>query len=410
MSDGFCVIHVDGWQTWWAETRHGSVKVYVSIVLFFLSAVLAHPIARSIFFLLRKFSPNKWKWPDEARELMMWQTALVCRAGLLWIAVVVSRVSIFLCQWPGWLFGICFIIWVDAGGNVLRELAKMLLLVFVVYTYYLAPVIGDDSAARVVVSTGFFLAIALHENDTVEETNVRVLCAFLFWRQMRNVMGAHYMFLTNMLHLDTHINVEGRSKGSVCDAPLGFIVLKTDNNTKTFIPAGGTVTSLTSVYHSHFWPLKLDIRLPPETPAVQVRMFMQELDQLLFWDGRFLPRLATASVFEPPPPALLAANRSNRSSSVGQTHGDDTSKMLFELNLQEENQVVQRARGDDSYIALQANERWVIHFSIFIKGKRKPRFRQIRAAYIDAITRLLEQQGIGYAGQQQPQITPSSYT
>lgn len=192
-------------------------------------------------------------------------------------------------------------------------------------------------------------------------------------------MGAHYMFLANMLYLDTHIDVKGTSKGKISDAPLGFIVLDTDNNTKTFIPAGGTVTAMTAVFHSHFWPLKLDIRLPPQTPAVQVRAFMQELDQLLFWDGRFLPRHASSSVVEPPP-AFSAANRSNRSSSVGPAHGDDTSKMLFELNLQEENQVVQRARGDDSYIALRANERWLIHFSIFIKGKRKPRFRQIRAA------------------------------
>lgn len=218
-------------------------------------------------------------------------------------------------------------------------------------------------------------------------------------------MGAHYMFLANMLHLDTHIHVKGTSKGSISDAPLGFIVLDTDDNTKTFIPAGGTVTSTTSVYHSHFWPLRLAIRLPPQTPAAQVREFLQELDQLLFWDGRFLSRhtstvVAMESTAMAPSMQVAAtlaqgtsgggrmagptvaapfshANRSNRSSSVVQ---DDTSRMLFELNLQEENQVVQRARGDESYIALQANERWLINFSTFIKGKRKPKFRQVRAA------------------------------
>lgn len=60
MASDFCVIELDGWQTWWHDTRAGSVKTYVSIVLFFLSAVLAYPIARSIFFLLRKFTPKKW--------------------------------------------------------------------------------------------------------------------------------------------------------------------------------------------------------------------------------------------------------------------------------------------------------------------------------------------------------------
>lgn len=61
-SSDFCVIQLDGWTAWWEHTRHGSVQNYVSILLFFLSAVLAYPIARSLFFLLRKFSPKKWMY------------------------------------------------------------------------------------------------------------------------------------------------------------------------------------------------------------------------------------------------------------------------------------------------------------------------------------------------------------
>lgn len=61
-SSDFCVIQLDGWTTWWEHTKRGSVQNYVSILLFFLSAVLAYPIARSLFFLLRKFSPKKWKY------------------------------------------------------------------------------------------------------------------------------------------------------------------------------------------------------------------------------------------------------------------------------------------------------------------------------------------------------------
>lgn len=40
-------------------------------------------------------------------------------------------------------------------------LAKMLLLIFVVYTYYVASFISDDNHVRLVFSTGFFLAIAI---------------------------------------------------------------------------------------------------------------------------------------------------------------------------------------------------------------------------------------------------------
>lgn len=59
---------------------------------------------------------------------MLWQSALLCRAGLLWTAVMVSRLSLFLCQWPLWLFGVCFIIWMDAAGNLLRIVRNLCLL------------------------------------------------------------------------------------------------------------------------------------------------------------------------------------------------------------------------------------------------------------------------------------------
>lgn len=47
----------------------------------------------------------------------MWQTSLVCRVGLLWIAILVSRLSLLLYEWPAWIFGVCFIIWMDAGAT-----------------------------------------------------------------------------------------------------------------------------------------------------------------------------------------------------------------------------------------------------------------------------------------------------
>lgn len=67
---------------------------------------------------------------------MMWQTSLLCRAGLLWIALVVSRLSMFLCQWPSWLFGVCFIIWMDAGGNLLRAVRLFVNVLYVCSTEY----------------------------------------------------------------------------------------------------------------------------------------------------------------------------------------------------------------------------------------------------------------------------------
>lgn len=206
-------------------------------------------------------------------------------------------------------------------------------------------------------------------------------------------MGAHYMFLANMLHLATRIHVDGTARGSISDAPLGFIVLDSVDRTKTFIPAGGTATSTTAVFHAHFWPLRLDIRLPPHTPAATVRAFLQELDRLLFAgdsDSRFQARYASPSVAEPPTPMTTTPTtprtrtrtltlRSARSSSTAPPR-EDPLQTLFALDQQDEHQILQRARGDESFVALQANERWRIRFCAFVKGKRKPRFRQIRTA------------------------------
>jgi hypothetical protein len=59
-SSDFCVIQLQGWSTWWQETRSFRPKVYISIVLFFLSAALAYPIARSVFFVLRRATPKRY--------------------------------------------------------------------------------------------------------------------------------------------------------------------------------------------------------------------------------------------------------------------------------------------------------------------------------------------------------------
>lgn len=183
-------------------------------------------------------------------------------------------------------------------------------------------------------------------------------------------MGAHYMFLTSMLHLETRILMQsGAPKGAICDAPLGFIVLSTEDDTKTYIPASETVTGTTSVYYDHLWPLRLAIRLPARLSPSQVRVFLQELDQLLIWDCQFDSTFAGVEL------GLTAAISTRARAATAL----ESSKMLFQLNLQEENQIIERARGNDSVLAVQPSERWVIHFQTLIRERNKDSFRQVRA-------------------------------
>lgn len=53
------------------------------------------------------------------------------------------------------------------------QLAKLLVLVFVVYTYYLASFISDDNHVRLVLSIGFFGAIGLSMLPLVRACHLR---------------------------------------------------------------------------------------------------------------------------------------------------------------------------------------------------------------------------------------------
>ena len=317
----------------------------------------------------------------------------------------------------------------DAGGNVLREvivrkgvvgykkdekpgrmtllyegstLAKMLLLVLVVYTYYIAPWIEDSSELKLLFSVGFFVSIALaalplvrSRRKEVEVIEVMLMvqtyvCVFMWCffscNQLRNVMGAHYMFLANMLHLDSIIYLHGSRKGVVCDAPLGFIVLATRDNTKTFIPAGGTVSHTTEVFHKFLWPLRLDVRLPVHTSARRVREFVQDIDRLLFWDPVVvIAPDGTAAVLDPDGASSFidASPQYESGSARGFTSAaaaEMATRLLFDENRQEEERIVRRARGNEGFVALEANKRWVVQFRTFVQATEKTHFRQTRAA------------------------------
>ncbi|DBA00871.1 TPA: hypothetical protein N0F65_008514 [Lagenidium giganteum] len=401
---GFCVIQLSGWASWWQEIRQGHLQMYVSIVLFFLSAVLARPIARTIFVVIRRFTPAQWEWPDDARKMMMWQTALLCRAGLFWIALVVSKVDYFLCQWPSWLFGFTFIIWMDSAGNVLREgtdgytedekvgrktviyegttestsqLTKIIFLILVVYTYYINSFIDNDSYLRLFVSAGFFATISI---------SVIPL--------MRNLLGAHDMFLGNMITVKSHVHLEKGPLGVVEDAPLGYIVVKTNNQTQTFFPAGGTMTSTTELLSTALWPLELEIRLPSHLTVAKVRAFLQDLDLLLFSNSAL-----SRSVAEYLESSARVRMRSRFGSTADRhmvSSAEELIKESLQLGVDQDQDVFTRARGEDQTLALVENERWVIRFRALFRAKES-HFQHIQAKYIEEVTKLIEAKGIANA-------------
>lgn len=192
------------------------------------------------------------------------------------------------------------------------------------------------------------------------------------------------MFLASMLHLDSHIRMHGTSTptGTVRDTPLGFIVLDTEDRTRTFIPAGETITTTTEVFHSRAWPLQLDIRLPPSVPSSKVRAFVQDLDELLLFQGTRPSAATTTSIDGNPDLSSFTTRTSSLGGGTPAPRGRASNakrRALFDLATQEENRVFERARGHESYIAVLDSKRWVIRFHTFVKEENKTRFRQTRA-------------------------------
>ena len=60
----------EAWRHWWNETKGGSINTYASIVLFFLSTVLAKSIARCLFWIVRKACPTKWMYVSSDRAAL----------------------------------------------------------------------------------------------------------------------------------------------------------------------------------------------------------------------------------------------------------------------------------------------------------------------------------------------------
>eukprot|EP00644_Phytophthora_capsici_P004578 jgi/Phyca11/506366/fgenesh2_kg.PHYCAscaffold_19_\ len=122
------------------------------------------------------------------------------------------------------------------------------------------------------------------------------------------------------------------------------------------------------------------------------------MDQLLFWDPVvILAADGTATLGAEGASSFLDASTPRESTSArGHTATETASKLLFDENRQEEDRIIQRARGNEGYVALEPNKRWVVQFRTFVQATQKTHFRQTRAAYIEAITKLMERQGAAF--------------
>jgi hypothetical protein len=173
------------------------------------------------------------------------------------------------------------------------------------------------------------------------------------------------MFLNNMMKLTSRVRLEGGVHGTVSDAPLGFLVVETADKSKTFVPAGGSVTTATTLYNDLVHVLCLDIRLPPGTAPRNVRAFVQELD-----------RLAVSNQWS----SGLSSQRSQSPIDPASLRVGPTSKLLLDWDWQEQQEMLDRARAHQHTVELSTSERWVVHVKTFLRAKNQQTMEELRSS------------------------------
>ncbi|OQR81921.1 hypothetical protein THRCLA_11289 [Thraustotheca clavata] len=270
---------------WWSSGSHG-YELYFCVVLLFFSLVIALPMAKLCMFLLRYILNEANLHPDEANEMLLWETHLLLRVGLFCWALEVVGVTNLFCQWPLWAFGVPLLLWVNAVGNVYRlvtvrkgsaktllhegmTVLKVLVLGVLFYTIYILifPGIADNIVRA--FFTGFCAIVAM--------ATVPIF---------RNATGSQFiLFNEGLRHAQRlHLYITSTPPGILVDAPLGYIITSCDALSKTYVPAGKALVTPLVVFEDDddtLWPLHLKIILSPSLPVPLVRRFMQDIDNAL---------------------------------------------------------------------------------------------------------------------------------
>ncbi|EQC25209.1 hypothetical protein SDRG_16907 [Saprolegnia diclina VS20] len=277
----------DDFSRWWSSGSQ-DYQLYLGVVLLFFSLVIALPMAKFGLFLLRYATGDVYLKPDEAHEMLLWETHWLLRVGLFCWALQVVGLTSLLCQWPLWVFGVPLLLWVNAVGNVYRLItvrkgsAKTLLhegvtvlkiLVLVILFYFIYILVFPGIAENIIRAffTGFCSLVALATVPVV-----------------RNVTGSQFILFNHALRQRLHVFMASTPPGMLLDVPLGYVITTCDAYSKTFVPAGKALTTPLVMFAENTpeadeprWPLRLRIRLPPTLHVAAVRRFLQDVDSRL---------------------------------------------------------------------------------------------------------------------------------
>lgn len=125
-----CLLLTENIDTWWNSLSFQSNRTYLTLALVVMGTMVAFPLSRIQFYVLRRFlTRSKWKWPTECEDRLIDPTGWLLRLGCYWAALVVIEMDDFLCHWPLWVFGVGLIVWLNAFSSIATGVSTFLYLV-----------------------------------------------------------------------------------------------------------------------------------------------------------------------------------------------------------------------------------------------------------------------------------------
>ncbi|KAF0738393.1 hypothetical protein Ae201684P_019701 [Aphanomyces euteiches] len=365
---------------WWLDNMTGGYQIYLALLLFFFALVVAMPLARLIFFILRYVATERWKWKPEAQTMIMWETYWLLRIGLFCAALKAINLTDILCQWPLWIFGAPLLLWLNKAGDVIREIAvrrgsaktllfeivtvvKMFVLCVTFYLIYILifPGVAED------ILRGFY-------------TGVCILLSLAIVPVVRNVSGSQLLLFNQQYDSydelqRVHLVLDNAPAGVVQEVPMGYVLTTCDSFSKIYIPGGRTMESPLALFEENvgnqlIWPLRLRVALAPNLSSANVRRFMMTVDVKL----------------NDPKHAWHVNHPTHRKMQRKQS-------LLHNQSVVKATAASANLRSDSNGWFISVQGRWILHIHGYIYASSQAMYRQVLSENVQQVMALIEAQG-----------------
>ena len=282
-----CLIQLDGWSEWWNDNSRIN-QAYVSALLVILGIVVVPPITRLVFWTLRRFTRKS----EDFVECMIQPTKWIVQAGLFWKALANLELTPFFCQWPLWMFGVPLLIFLNRLGDVIGYfIVRRGMVGYSSSKKYdvRKAVLRDGSLVLkrtilLIIGNAIYLAvfdIYLENGFGAVIIGLSIAIALTLSPLMSNLFGSIYLLFSDLAVPGNTLFMKGNPSGKMSGGSLAYIGLCSDDGIQTLIPAAIVMNTPLAKMNETVFPIRLQIKLSHHTASRNVRIFVQDLEQIM---------------------------------------------------------------------------------------------------------------------------------